>query len=243
MAQESGRAEAGGLPFPDTLWSQVLALREDSPERAREALAKLCRDYWHPLYVFVRRRGYTREDAQDLTQSFFEFVISHDALLRVEPERGKFRAFLLACCQHFLAKEWEKWRALKRGSAHIILSLEEMTASSELPELCPDTTTPELVYDRVWAIALINRGIEQLKAEYKRAAKVTHFEVLRGFLPGAEQLMTHTQAAATLGLSRGAFDVALHRFKNRFGTVASEGDIDEELQYLITVWLGTGAAT
>jgi|SRR6266850_159952 len=229
--------------FPETLWSKVLAVRIGSPAEAHEALAELCQGYWHPLYAFIRVRGYPPPDAQDLTQSFFAFLLSRNSLHNAERDRGRFRTFLLACLDHFLLNEWKKGQTEKRGGKQLILSWDEVDeAGLDVPV---QDAPPEKLYDRNWAASLVTRVLDALQKEYGKVGKVQHFEVLRAFLPGSLHSISHLDAASRLQITRAAFDVALGRFKRRFGhllraevaqTVATPAEIDDELQYLLSAW-------
>lgn len=231
--------------FPDTLWSKVLALQSGSASEASAALAVLCQSYWYPLYFFVRVRGYGVHDAQDLTQSFFAYLLSHDSFRNVERERGRFRTFLLTCLDNFLVNEWKKRETEKRGGKALVIPWDGLD-ESPLVELAPaENAAPEKLYDRVWAVAIVNRVIEGVKKEYTRAGRGQHFEMLRHFLPGALPTISYVEAAEKLKMSRTAFDVACHRFRHRFGkvlreevgqTVRNPTDVDDELQYLLSAW-------
>lgn len=245
MVETQHDANGESLPFPVTPWSRVLLLNHVDPDRSRDALADLCRAYWQPLYIYLLRRGHNEHDAKDFTQGFFECVISGDSLLNLSRDKGKFRAFLLACLNHFVSNERQKDRAKKRGGERAILSLEELPGWQDLSTSCSGSATAEMLYDRAWALALVNNTLARLGSEFQRVGKAAQFDMLRTFLPGASPAGTYEEAAASLGMTRGAFDVALHRFKQRFGkllrdavsqTVADETQVDEELQYLLSVW-------
>jgi DNA-directed RNA polymerase specialized sigma24 family protein len=243
----SAKSPDRGPAFPDTLWSKVLALQNGSASEAATALAVLCQSYWYPLYFFVRVRGYGVHDAQDLTQSFFAHLLSHDSFRTVERERGRFRTFLLTCLENFLVNEWKKRETEKRGGKVLVIPWDELD-EGPLVELSPsENAAPEKLYDRTWAVAIVNRVIEAVKKEYSRAGRGKHFEMLRHFLPGAMPTMSCADAAEKLEMSRPAFDVACHRLRHRFGkvlreevgqTVRNPADVDDELQYLLSAWSG-----
>jgi RNA polymerase sigma-70 factor (ECF subfamily) len=230
--------------FPETLWSRVLAVQGGSDQDASDALAKLCESYWYPIFAFIKYRGYPLHDAQDLTQAFFAFLLSHDAFQKVNREKGRFRAFLLGCLEHFLANEWKKGQTEKRGGKQVVIPWDEAHSPDDTPV---QDAPPDKLYDRTWAGSLINRVLETQKKEFTRVGKTQHFEIFRGFLPGAPGAMSHSEAASALNLTRAALDVALRRFRQRFGkllreevaqTVAKPEDVDHEIQYLLCAWAG-----
>jgi RNA polymerase sigma-70 factor (ECF subfamily) len=231
--------------FGSTQWSVVLAARQGGTPQAEAALAALCTAYWRPLYAFVRRSGHTMEDAQDLTQSFFSHLLEKESLRHVDPALGKFRAFLLASLKNFLANEWRRGQAGKRGGASQIVSIEEMTRAEDLwasgmamPE------TPDRIYERNWALALLERTTARLAAEFDAAGKADVFQVLKPFLAG-DRDTPYAQAAATLGISEVAARVAVHRMRGRFRDLlldevaqtlpdpADAGALEDELRYLL----------
>jgi RNA polymerase sigma-70 factor (ECF subfamily) len=233
--------------FTSTHWSVVLAAKEGGSDSARAALATLCATYWRPLYAFVRRSGHSVEDAQDLTQSFFSRLIEKDSLRHVDPALGKFRAFLLAALKNFLANEWRRGQAEKRGGASQVVSIEEMTRAEDF---CASgrnrAETPEQVYERNWALALLERTTVRLAAEFDAAAKGHVFAVLKPYLTG-DHRGGYSQAATDLGISEVAVRVAVHRMRGRFRDLlvqevsrtlpqpADAGELEEELRYLLGV--------
>jgi RNA polymerase sigma-70 factor (ECF subfamily) len=233
--------------FGSTQWSVVLAAKEGGSESAQAALATLCATYWRPLYAFARRSGYSVEDAQDLTQSFFSRLIEKDSLRHVDPTLGKFRAFLLTALRNFLANEWRRGQAWKRGGATQIVGIDEMTrAESTYAASQPASESPERVYERNWALALLDRTTARLAAEFAAAGKSRIFEGLKPYLAG-DRNTPYGQAAAGLGLSEVAFRVAVHRMRGRFRdllvdevsrTLPAPVDpaaLEEELRYLLAV--------
>jgi RNA polymerase sigma-70 factor (ECF subfamily) len=244
---EDSAFEGKKASFPETLWSKVLVVQGGSSQDASEALAKLCQSYWYPLYAFIRSRGYPLHDAQDLTQAFFAFLLSGDALQNVDRKRGRFRAFLLGSLDHFLVNEWKKGQTEKRGGKQLSIPWEQLD-EAHFPEDMPvQDSPPAKIYDRNWAGSLIGRVLETQKKEFTRVGKSQHFEIFRGFLPGSPRATSHAEAASALNLTRTALDVALHRFRQRFGkllreevaqTVAKPDDIDDEIQYLLSAWAG-----
>src|SRR5262249_31693482 len=162
---------AGAGSFATTQWSLVVAARDRAAPQAAEALAELCRAYWYPLYAFIRRQVHSAEQAEDLTQEFFARLLSQDFLRTVDRARGKFRAFLLACCKHFLANERDRTGARKRGGGCTILSLDFETAADRYSREPADTLTAEKLFERRWALTLLDQALEQLGREFGEAGK------------------------------------------------------------------------
>lgn len=237
---------AGGAAFTPTRWTLVLTARAaDSPE-ARKALAELCQLYWRPLYFYVRRRGYTRPDAQDLTQGFFERLIEKQRLAGLTRDRGKFRSFLLTALNHFLTDEWKREQAHKRG-AHQVLSLDAASAET-LYQLVPASTlTPEKLFEKQWALTLLNTVFDRLKSEHEAAGKGMLFTELNFALTGDRSAMPYGELAGRLGMREGAVKVAVHRLRRRYRevlrsevaqTVAGPEEVEEELLALFTALAG-----
>jgi RNA polymerase sigma-70 factor (ECF subfamily) len=233
--------------FASTQWSVVLAAKQGGSDSAQAALATLCATYWRPLYAFVRRSGHSVEDAQDLTQSFFSRLIEKDSLRHVDPSLGKFRAFLLAALKNFLANEWRRGHAEKRGGASHVVSLEDMSRGEDFYACGRNwAETPEQVYERNWALALLERTTARLAAEFEGAGKAHVFAALKPYLTG-DRKGAYSQAATDLGLSEVAVRVAVHRMRGRFRDLlvqevsrtlpehADPGALEEELQYLLGV--------
>jgi RNA polymerase sigma-70 factor (ECF subfamily) len=229
--------------FPTTHWSVVLAARQSADARASEALGELCRIYWHPLYAYVRREGYTSADAQDLTQEFFARLLKKNFLTQVERQKGKFRSFLLADLRHFLADQRDRTRALKRGGGAICRSLDAQTSGERYSLEPVDLMDAEKIYERHWVVTLLERALLRIRDESNAAGKAMVFEHLRSFLAG-ERDVTCGEAASELGLSESAMKSALHRLRQRYRevvreevarTVADPSEIDAEIRYLIGV--------
>jgi RNA polymerase sigma-70 factor (ECF subfamily) len=224
--------------FLTTRWSLIVAARQAEAPQARDALAELCRLYWYPLYAYVRRRGHDASAAEDLTQAFFTHLLEKHALASVSPERGRFRSFLLASCQHFLANERERAQALKRGGGRVV-SL-DLSAAAGWYGREPADEEPERLFERRWALALLDQALQQLRGEYDAGGKGALFAALRGQLTG-DGTEPYAELAKTLALTESAIKTAVHRLRKRYGeilreqireTVASEADIDDEVRAL-----------
>ncbi len=248
MHQSSRLGSKQNWRFPSTHWSVVLAAKSRSTVEGATALAALCRAYWRPLYTYVRSRGYSTEDAQDLTQSYFSRLLEKGYLSQVDAERGKFRSFLLASLKNFLANEWDRKIAQKRGGQVQFLSLEEMDGA-ERYFIAPlsDSPTPEKAYERSWALTLLEHVTGQLRTEFAEAGKCDVFEQFKIFLTGDAGDLKYSKVASTLGMSEVAVRVAVHRLRGRFRdllraeiaqTLAhpeDPGAIEEEIRYLMNV--------
>ena len=229
--------------FATTHWSVVLeAGRTESPQAA-EALAELCRVYWRPLYAYVRGVGFDLHTAQDLTQEFFGKLLEKNYVSVVNRRRGKFRWFLLTAFKCFLANEWDRARAQKRGGGQIPLSLDSLS-EEQRDDLTPANVTADHVYDRGWALELLGRARMRLRQDYADAGKAERFDCLEQYLPGEEPALSCAEAGRALGLSDDAVRQETHRMKRRFGellraevalTVAQPDEVDEEIRYLIDV--------
>jgi RNA polymerase sigma factor (sigma-70 family) len=233
---------AGRRQFATTRWSVVLAAGRDDGTRAGRALDELCRSYWPPLYAFARRRGYSVEDAQDLTQEFFARLLSRRDLGRVDPAKGRFRSFLLVSMKNFLANEWHKSHAQKRGGVPPI-SIDAGTAEDWYRREPADRVTPERLYERRWALTLLQDALAGLQRDYATDARRALFAELKGMISGELPASGYTDIASRLGMSEGAVKVAAHRLRARYRarlraevarTVASSEEIDEELRFLLS---------
>jgi len=222
----------------------VLAARGSEDAGSQEALAKLCTTYWAPLYAFVRRQGASPEDAEELTQEFFCRFLERNASARVRLGAGKFRSFLLTCLKNFLVNERERARAQRRGGGCALLPLNTSDAERWYLLEAADRLTPEAIFERRWAFALLERTMMELRREYSTAEKQRQLEDLEGFLPGGRPSGSRAELAAKRGVSVGAIDVAVHRVRRQFGallrqqvaqTVSSEAEVDEEIRYLMSV--------
>jgi RNA polymerase sigma-70 factor (ECF subfamily) len=197
--------------FATTHWSMVLAAgRGDAPD-SREALATLCQTYWYPLYAFVRRQGYHAEDARDLTQEFFATLLEKDFLRVADSQRGRFRSFLLTACKHFLSKERDRANTQKRGGGHAPLPLDFHAGESRYHREPGHTVTPETIYERRWALTLLDRVLNALRDEFVQSGKQALFDRLKEFLTSAKDAGTYRQAGDELGMTEGAVKVAVQR--------------------------------
>jgi RNA polymerase sigma factor (sigma-70 family) len=230
--------------FPTTLWTVVLHAGQDDTGQVRAALAQLCEAYWYPLYSFVRRRGYSAHDAEDLTQAFFARVLEKRGLERIDPERGRFRTFLLASLKNFLANDWDKANAQKRGGGQTIVSLDRESAESRFQlELCHEIT-PERNFERQWALSLLDQVLDELGKEYQADGKGNLFEELKAVLVG--QPNSYAEIAARLEQNEGAVKVAAHRLRQRYrdlmrsriAATVGEGEVDDELRHLFAALSG-----
>jgi RNA polymerase sigma factor (sigma-70 family) len=238
--------------FPSTRWSVVLAAgrSQAEPEISQAALAELCQTYWAPLYSFVRSRGYTVHDAQDLTQSFFAYLLEHQIYARVDRQKGKFRSFLLASLKNFLAHASERERTLKRGGRQIFLPLheEQIENAESLFQTHSTASSEDRVFDRSWAEALLAAGLERLSADYKGEFKEKLFNELRIFVAGgADRLPTYAELTDRLGIAESTLRSHVTRLRARYlealraevrRTVLTETQVDEELRELIHVLTG-----
>jgi RNA polymerase sigma factor (sigma-70 family) len=227
--------------FSTTHWSVVLGAGQNNLTAAAVALERLCRIYWYPIYAFIRRRGSSQHDAEDLTQGFFAHLLEKETLKKVDRQKGKFRSFMLAALTNFLNNEWDKQQTLKRGGKIQIISLDETRAEELYSREPVESLTPEKLFERRWAFTLVERVLARLKQEYATANKLKLFEKLeRGLTREVTQDVCAGWAAA-LVMSEGAVKVALHRLRRRYGellrgeiahTVATPEELDEEIRHL-----------
>jgi RNA polymerase sigma factor (sigma-70 family) len=228
--------------FATTHWSLVLVAGTDIRSvAADEALTTLCETYWYPLYAFLRKRGHSAEDAQDLTQAFFVRVLEKHDLRHADPARGRFRSFLLASLKNFVANERDRDIAKKRGGGVAIVSLEFESAEGRFQMDPPTDDTPERVFDRQWAMTLLERAMARLEAEMADGGKKDQFDALKIFLTGDTPKPAYASIGRELGMSDGAIKVAVHRLRRRFRdlvhdqiaqTVSTPEEIEDELRYL-----------
>ena len=224
--------------FDTTHWSLVVRAGNGSTLEARDSLTVLCENYWFPLYAFVRRSGYSEEDARDLTQDFFVRLLDKQFLAAADSQKGRFRTFLLAALKHFLANEYDRNHAQKRGGGLKRLSWEGLEALYRLEPA--DTRTPERIFEQQWAISLLHRVLTRLQTEMEAGNKIALFEALKDHLTG-DQTTSYSTTAARLGMTEGAVKVAAYRLRQRYRdllrdeisqTVAASEEIDEEIRDL-----------
>lgn len=241
-----GAGHAPAAVFATTHWSVVLAAGRSDSTRARDALAKLCQTYWRPLYAYIRRRGHSPHDAEDLTQAFFARLLGRNDVAAVSPERGRFRSYLLAATNHFLADEWDRARALKRGGGRVI-HLDSAAAEAAYAQTRADAVTPETLYDRRWAITVLEAVHQRLRREHEREGKGGQFERLRFALAGERSATPYADLARELDMTEGAVKVAVHRLRRRYRavlrelvaeTVASADEVEDELRHLLRALAG-----
>ncbi len=221
-AQSTPVSTAPGDIFATTHWTVVLAAGQRHTPQADDALEELCKTYWFPLYAYVRRRGHNKADAEDLVQAFFTRLLAKNYLANLDSERGKFRAFLLASLKHFLANEWDKTQAQKRGGGAAQLSLDWQTADKKFQVAATHEPSPDQAFDREWALALLAKVIERLQAECAADGKAKLFEQLKMFLMAGSSETAQSEIAQTLGLEEGAVRVAIHRLRKRYRVLLRE---------------------
>lgn len=245
--EESGTPESPESPparFPQTRWSVVLAARDSDDHRATKALDELCRAYWFPLYVYVRRRGASAEDAEDLTQGYFATLIKKGYLAQANQERGKLRSFLLTTLKHYLADEWEKTKTIKRGHGQQIVSINSSDAEDRYAQEPPDEASPDRLFDRQWALTVLDNVLAALRADYATAGQERLFDALKPFLAWNSAGNAYREAASALGMKENAVRVAIFRLRRRYGdllrdqvadTVTSPDDVPAELEHLLAL--------
>jgi RNA polymerase sigma factor (sigma-70 family) len=238
-----GSARNGGVAFATTHWSVVLTAQGESPA-AQEALEKLCRTYWRPIYGFVRRQGVGTEEAKDLTQGFFALLLERRDLDVVRKEKGRLRSYLLTSLKHFLASEQRRALASKRSKGQRVVPLEELSAIERIEMEPADHLSADRLYERRWASTLMEQVLRRLKDEYCTAGSAALFDWLKQLLLDEPGAPSRAEIAARLGMTENAVWQALHRFRHRYQvllreeishTVAIASDIEDELRHLISV--------
>ncbi len=239
---------SAGAPRPafvTTHWSVVLSAQDKDSLRSVEALESLCRTYWYPLYAFVRRQGHRPHDAQDLTQEFFARLLEKDSLKSAAQEKGKFRTFLLVVLKRFLANEWDRQHAQKRGGFAPIVSIDQEVAESRFAAEPAHQLQPDVLFDRQWAVTLIERVMGRLQEEYLTSGRAKLFEYLRSCLAKDESALAYAEIASRLNLTEAAVKMAIHRLRARYreilqaeiaDTVSSPEEIDEEIRHLFSIF-------
>jgi RNA polymerase sigma-70 factor (ECF subfamily) len=233
----------GDSQFHTTHWSLVVAAANPSDQESKTALADLCQAYWYPLYAFLRRRGNSAEDAADLTQGFFATLLEKGYLADADPDRGRFRSFLLTAVARFAAKEYDRAVAAKRGGGQRHLSLDFSEGERRYQREPADNWSPERIFERRWALTLLDRTLARLRQQHEVAGKLEHFDTLKVFLTGETGAPPLRQVAEQLKTTEGAIKVAVHRLRQEYRellrreiaqTVATTEDVDNELAQLLT---------
>jgi RNA polymerase sigma factor (sigma-70 family) len=230
--------------FATTHWSAVIAAGQNSGPGAHAALEELCQTYWYPLYAYVRRLGHSAADAEDLTQEFFSRLLSKDYLARADPQKGKFRSFLLTGLKRLLSDEWDRANRLKRGGGKKTISFDAAQAESRYQLEPVDDRSPDYLFERSWAAALLERAAWRLQEEYAAAGKSRFFEQLTEFRTDSDEQRSYSEVAAQFGLGESAMKSAIYRFRRRHHelvreeiaqTVGDPAEVDEEVRYLLSV--------
>jgi RNA polymerase sigma factor (sigma-70 family) len=230
--------------FATTHWSVVQAAGQGKSVPAQHALETLCRAYWYPIYAYVRRKGYKPEEAQDLTQDFFARLIAKDDFRLADREKGKFRGFLLARLDYFLARQWTRAHRQKRGGQYTFISMDEHPPEERYQLEPADHDTPERKFLRQWALAVLKHAMNALHAECEANGKATLFGEAKNLISGERHGTAYAEISRSLNMSEGSVRVAVHRLRQRYGdllrqeiahTVAREEEVDEELRYLFQV--------
>jgi len=242
--EDAGQGEVA--PFTTTHWSVVFEAQGDSPA-AREALEKLCRTYWRPIYSFLRRQGIGPDEAEDLTQGFFALLLERKDLNTVRKEKGRLRSYLIVSLKNFLTDESRYAMAIKRGKGQRLIPLEELDADERIQMEPPDLMTAEQIYEHRWASTVLDHVLSRLKDQYQAAGHAALFDSLKQLLPDEPGAPSQADIAAQLGMTENAVRQAFHRFRRRYQlllreeiahTVATPSDIEDELRHLISVVAG-----
>jgi RNA polymerase sigma-70 factor (ECF subfamily) len=233
----------GGAAFTTTHWSVVVEAQGESPA-AQEALEKLCRMYWRPIFAFLRRQGLPPDEAEDITQGFFAQLLERRSLDAVRKEKGRLRSYLLGALKYFVADQQRRALAIKRGRGQRLISLDELRTEEQIDMEPTDPVTAEMIYERRWALTVLDRVLSRLKEEYSTAGNTALFDSLKELLPDEPGSPSQADIGARLGMTENAVRQAFYRFRQRYqallreeiaNTVATPGDIEDELRHLITV--------
>jgi RNA polymerase sigma-70 factor (ECF subfamily) len=250
MSDSADEISSTQLPagyFATTHWSVVVNTRDADSPQAREALENLCQTYWYPLYAFVRRQDYGPHDAQDLTQEFFARLLEKHYLDEVDRSKGRFRSFLLASLKHFLANEWDRRHARKRGGAHTHIAIDAHSAETRYGLEPAHTESADRIFERRWALTLLDQVLARLRDEHTAAGKLDQFDQLKIGLTADKRSVPYAELGRRIGLSEGAIKVAVHRLRQRYRellraeiaqTVASPADVEREIRHLFTALAG-----
>jgi RNA polymerase sigma-70 factor (ECF subfamily) len=241
----NGGDASQAMAFVTTHWSVVLSAQEKNSPRSAAALETLCRTYWYPLYAFVRRQSRNAEDAQDLVQEFFARLLEKDYLKSVAQEKGKFRTFLLVAFKRFLANAWDRQHARKRGGFTPILSIDQATAESRFAAELADSDQPDSLFDRHWAMTLLEGTMKLLQDEYVSTGRARLFESLKDLLVKEDSRLPYSAVATGLNLTEAAVKMAVHRLRLRYReilkaqiaqTVSSPQEVEEEIRHLFAAF-------
>jgi DNA-directed RNA polymerase specialized sigma24 family protein len=246
MSQDEAQSHAPdpGRDFRTTHWSVVIRAREHWSDQSREALERLCRTYWYPIYVFVRRRGLGSHEAEDLTQGFFTKLLEKNYLESADRDKGRFRTFLLTAVTRFLANEWDRERALKRGGGQAVFSLEDLAPEGMDAYDPPSDQTPEHLYERQWAEAVLQQVLARLRREFDGAGRAEVFDELKSFLLEEKGAVSYADVAKRLNLTLPALKSSIFRLRQRYrdllqdeisNTVATPQEVEDEIRYLVAV--------
>lgn len=242
MPPESNSSPREKHEFPTTQWSVVLALSQTDPQRAESALQKLCGTYWYPIYAFIRQKGHDSHAAEDLTQAFFQFALSRGTFQKANPEKGRFRTFVLSTLENFLHNQWDWSTAQKRGGGRHVISLDEAKAEKIYAQEPADLRTPDKSFERRWAAVLVGRVLDQLRQEYEERGKGPLCLALQPFMTGEPTAAIYESIGLQVGVEPGAVKVALHRARRRFGellrhevahTVSGPEEVEAEIRHLL----------
>lgn len=243
----AGASRVANAQFTTTHWSVVLAAGQTETSESATALEALCRSYWYPLYAYVRRRGHEPADAQDLTQEFFARLLSKEYLRAVDRRKGKFRSFLLAALEHFLANEWRRSKAQRRGGQFRFISLDEASAEDQYRQVPVSNQSPEQFFEQQWAITLLEHAVAKLRDEFVAGGKEALFNELKVFLTGEKRSVSYAELAEKLKTTEAALKMAVTRMRQRYGellreeisnTVAGPAEVEEELRALFAALSG-----
>jgi DNA-directed RNA polymerase specialized sigma24 family protein len=240
----SGASTSG---FHTTSWTLIRAAAARPTPDSRQALATLCQAYWQPVYAFIRRNGYDRDQSQDLSQEFFARLLEKNYLLDADRDRGRFRSFLLTAVKHFLANEWDRAHALKRGGGQTAVSIDMVEAEKWYAPAAVEESTPESIFERRWALSVLELVTVKLRAQFTAMGKAEEFDKLFMFLNRQPDTARYDEVAAQLGLSAAALRMAVHRMRKKYrkllraeigATVSTPEETDEEIRFLLAILSG-----
>lgn len=228
--------------FHTTSWTLVQDAAVHPTADSRQALATLCQSYWHPVYAFIRRNGYDQDQAQDLSQGFFALLLEKNILLRADQKRGRFRSFLLTAVKYFLANEWDRAHALKRGGGQVAVPMDLVEAERWYAPAAVEEATPESLFERRWALSVLERVVVKLRAEFTAAGRADQFDALYLFLSHESEGSPYSEVAGQMGMSAGALRMAVHRMRRRYRkllraeiaeTVSTPEETEDEIRFLL----------